>query len=141
MTDILKLGSLDLLDNTKFERVELDDSGPNINRETRSGCGTAMPRLVKRQLVEWPLPLTVYCLTPDGVMTNRDLLIAELEKTWNLNLPTVYLERNVGSQSPSDWWTIFDYQPSFQKKASNKRFVTIGVTLKAFPGQQLPEGL
>lgn len=140
MADILKLGSLDLTDDTKWD-IEEFGHGPTINRETRSGCGTGRPRTVKRQLSEWQIPLTVRCKTPNGNMTNRDALIAELEKTWDRTQPPIYLERNVDTQTVSDWFTCFDYDFKFERGDLNKKFVTVGVTLKTFPGQQLPEGL
>lgn len=154
MTDTLKIAksaasAIDLLAST-YERVEADEPAPNYNRETRSGCGTNGSRVVKRQLVSWSIPITIYAMGADGNtrFDLRDALLAELEaaaayetgETGCVNYDGMprYVHRVVGNQSPEDWFQVMDYDVAMQRKRDHNRFVVMSLTLTCWPGQKIP---
>lgn len=156
MTDTLKIAStasagIDLI-GTTYEAVEDDVPPPNIERQTRTGCGTGGSRTVKRQMVDWDIPLTVYVHGADGNARgdSRDTLIAELESAvaYETNhtdsdaydgLPR-YLIRTVDNQAPTDLWQIMDYRLGFGRRRDDNKFLTLRLTLTCWPGQKIPAG-
>ena len=155
MTDTLRIGAyatggIDLLDTTKWDKLELDEPTPDITRETRSGCGMTGTKLVKRTVNSWSLPLTVMAKGSDGNtrFDNRNTLIAELEKAVLTELGDTnssaydglarYVQRIVGNQDPPDIWQLIDYDFSHQRKRDDNKFVTLGVKLTVIPGQRFP---
>lgn len=155
MTDTLKIAktassAIDLL-SSSYERIEADEPSPNFDRQTRSGCGSACgSRVVKRQLVDMTLPITVLTLGADGNtrFDLRDGLLAELEAavayevndTEGVNYDGIprYVQRTVGNQSPGDWFQVLDYDVSYPSKRNHNKYVTMNINLKVWPGQKLP---
>lgn len=143
--------AIDLL-GSSYEFVEADEPAPSYDRETRSGCGTNGARLVKRQLVEYQMPIMIHLFGADGNarMDLRDALLADLEaavayemqETEAVNydgLPR-YVQRVVDNQSPHDWFQIMDYDFQIVRKRDQNRFTTMVITLKLWPGQKIPAG-
>lgn len=157
MTNTLKIASsagagIDLL-GSAYERVEMDMPAPTINRQTRSGCGMNGSQVISRSIESWKIPLVIYCVGADGNtrFDTRDATLAQLEaamafetnETTNVNydgLPR-YLLRTVDNQSPGDVWQIMDYEPSFQRRRDDNKFVTLAVDLICWPGQKFPAGV
>ena len=155
MTDTLRIasaatGGIDLLDTTKWDRIEIDEPTPDITRATQSGCGISGTRLVKRTINSWSLPMTIMAKGSDGNtrFDNRNTLIAELEAavatelgstdSVNYDGKTRYVQRIVGNQDPPDIWQVIDYDFSHQRKRDNNKFVTLPVRLVVIPGQRFP---
>ncbi len=142
--------SIDLT-SSSYEFIEADEPSPNYERQTRSGCGSKCgPRVVKRQLVDMSLPITVMTMGADGNtrMDLRDGLLSELEAavayevndTEGVNYDGIprYVQRVVDNQSPHDWFQILDYDTGFPSKRNQNRFTTMNITLKVWPGQKIP---
>ena len=155
MTNTLKIAksassAIDLL-SSSYERIEADEPAPNYERQTRSGCGSkCASRLVKRQLTDMTMPITVLTLGADGNtrFDLRDSLLAELEAAvaYEINdtdgvnydgMPR-FVNRVVDNQSPADWYQIVDYDTAFPTKRNHNKYVTMGITLKVWPGQKIP---
>lgn len=140
------------LTSTSYDFVEADEPTPNIDRQTRSGCGGNGSQLVKRQLVSWSIPITVYARGADGNarFDVRDTLMAELEaavsyetkSSDNVNYDGMprFLHRAVDNQGPEDWFQIMDYDISHVAKRNQNRYVTLAVNLICWPGQKIPDG-
>lgn len=155
VTDTLKIAksassAIDLT-SSSYEFVEADEPTPNYERQTRSGCNSRCgPKVVKRQMVDMSLPITIMTMGSDGNtrMDLRDGLLAELEAavayeigdTESVNYDGVprYVNRVVDNQSPGDWYQILDYDVGFSAKRNHNRFTTLNVTLKVWPGQKIP---
>lgn len=142
---------IDLI-TSSYEFVEADEPTPNIDRQTRSGCGGNGSKLVKRQLVSWSLPITVMTFGADGNarFDVRDTLLADLEaavayetnSTDSVNFDGMprFVNRVVDNQSPADWFQIMDYNVNHTRKRDQNRFVTLAVDLICWPGQKIPDG-
>jgi hypothetical protein len=139
------------LTSTAYDLIEADEPAPNYQRETRSGCGSKCgSRVVKRQLVDMTLPITIMTKGADGNtrMDLRDTLLAgleaavayEVQDTEGVNYDGMprFVHRVVGNQSPEDWYQITDYDTGFPAKRNQNKFTTMNVTLKVWPGQKLP---
>ena len=158
MANTLTLGAitvLDLTDTTKWRTTEIDDEPfPDIDREMESGCGTSGTRLKKRQLTSQTIPLKIYCkgATADAAFANRDSIVNALatavayqlgdtDSDFYVAAPT-YLIRAIEDQSPSDVWTVLDYNlRRIRKSWDVTEKVGLGVDLICYPGQVLPGGV
>ena len=155
MVDTLRIGSyatggIDLSDNTKWDKVELDEPTPDITRETRAGCGISGSKLVKRTVNSWSMPLSIMAKGSDGNTRfgNRNTLIAELEaaiatelnetSSPNWDGRTRYVQRIVDNQDPPDIWQVIDYDFSHQRKRDNNKFVALNMRIGCIPGQRFP---
>ena len=143
-------GGISFVNNGSYAFVELDRPRPNYERQTRSGCGTAGSKTVKRQMVDMTIPIVITCLGSDGDTraANRDAVLLELEKAILYEtgetadsrydgLPR-YVIRVVDNQSPSDVYQIVDYEFAETRLRDHNKFWQLPIDLKVWPGQKIP---
>ena len=143
MADTKTLGTLNLLDSTKWKAVERDHPFPNYDREISPGCGGSMSRLKHDRVRSVPLPIDffIYGATAAVRETNRNTLIAELIAARDRTSGAKYYVRKVDNQVAADVWTIITFSIRWSLLQYHKRFILMPVILETNYGQEIPEGL